>query len=376
MFIIDRYLLRLFFRVLLICFCSLTGLFIVIDSFGNLEEFLTQGEQQGLMRVLVDYYGARSLTFFDRTSSLLILIAAMFAVTWLNRSNEMTALIAAGISQRRIIIPLILAGLGVTILAAVNREVGIPQVRDKLTRSAQNWAGTNGTTFEPRFDNMTDLLIGGQNAFGDKKRIAHPSIGLPPALNGLGTQIVAENAFYQDETADHPKGYLLDRVESPLSLLEQPSIYMDEKTVIYTPIDAPWLEEHQCFVASDLTFDELAATQTIRQFSSTKQLIMGLHNPSLDYGADTRVTIHARIVQPMLDMILLILGLPIVLTRENRNIFIAAGWGFLLVGGFFIVIMTCHALGANYLLNPTLSAWLPLAIFAPIAAFNIHKIDS
>jgi lipopolysaccharide export system permease protein len=258
----------------------------------------------------------------------------------------------------------------------VNREIGIPKVKEKLTRNAQNWAGTEGTTFEPRFDNVTDMLIGGKNAFGDTKRIAQPSFGLPPALARLGTQIVAENAYYLEATGDHPKGYLLDKVESPIELLERTSIYLGKRIVVQTPTDTPWLKEDQCFVASDVTFNELAATQTVRQYSSTQELIMGLRNPSLDYGADTRVTIHSRIVQPILDMILLVMGLPIVMTRENRNIFVAAGWGFLLVGGFFIVIMTCHALGANYLLNPTLSAWLPLAIFVPIAAFNIHKIDS
>ena len=39
MLIADRYVLRLFTRVLVICFLSLTGLFIVIDAVTNLDEF-------------------------------------------------------------------------------------------------------------------------------------------------------------------------------------------------------------------------------------------------------------------------------------------------------------------------------------------------
>ena len=75
----------------------MTGLFIVIDAFGNLEEFIAHGENQegGLIRVLAEYYGARTLTFFDRTSALLALVAAMFVVSWLQKTNEFTALMAA-----------------------------------------------------------------------------------------------------------------------------------------------------------------------------------------------------------------------------------------------------------------------------------------
>ena len=66
--------------------------------FENLEEFISYAERQGsLLGVLIDYYGARVLSFFDRISGLLALIAAIFTVTWFQRSNELTAVTAAGI---------------------------------------------------------------------------------------------------------------------------------------------------------------------------------------------------------------------------------------------------------------------------------------
>ncbi len=43
--LIDRYLLRQFLQNLLIFFCSLTGLYVIIDAFNNLEEFITFTEQ-------------------------------------------------------------------------------------------------------------------------------------------------------------------------------------------------------------------------------------------------------------------------------------------------------------------------------------------
>ena len=53
--IIDRYLLSTFIKVFLICLVSMAGLYIVIDFFGNLEEFISYGQHGGgMFRVLVD----------------------------------------------------------------------------------------------------------------------------------------------------------------------------------------------------------------------------------------------------------------------------------------------------------------------------------
>jgi lipopolysaccharide export system permease protein len=122
-------------------------------------------------------------------------------------------------------------------------------------------------------------------------------------------------------------------------------------------------------VASDISFEQLTGGQGWRQFSSTPDLISGLSNRSLDFGADVRVAIHARFVQPFLDITLLFLGLPLVLSRENRNMFLAIGICMAITAVFMIVVMAFRSLGsAGLLINPALSAWMPLMIFVPIAA--------
>ncbi len=96
--IIYRYLVRNFFQALMIFFITFTGLYMVIDGFGNLEEFIDHGQRAGgLLPIVMEYYGVRSLVIFDRTSGVLTLVAAMFTLTALERHNELTALMAAGI---------------------------------------------------------------------------------------------------------------------------------------------------------------------------------------------------------------------------------------------------------------------------------------
>ena len=70
------------------------------------------GKHGGLLAVMADYYGYRSLSFFDTHGHMLTLIAAMFTVTWIQRHNELTALEAAGMPKARIVRPVIMAALG------------------------------------------------------------------------------------------------------------------------------------------------------------------------------------------------------------------------------------------------------------------------
>ena len=115
--------------------------------------------------------------------------------------------------------------------------------------------------------------------------------------------------------------------------------------MIITPRDAPeWLRPDQCFVVSDVTFEQLTDQQSWREFSSTAQLIAGLRGRNPDFGGGVRVVIHGRFVQPLLDMTLLFLGLPLVVTRGNRNVFVALGLCGAVVTVFMLVVMGCQRL--------------------------------
>ena len=128
MTIIDRYLLRQFLQVFVICFVSLNGLYVVFDAFGNLDEFMEFADEKGnLLGCMAEFYAYRSLFFFDRTCAVLAMVSAMFTITWLERFSELTALQAAGISRARLAAPLVIAATGIVLLAALNRELVIPQ---------------------------------------------------------------------------------------------------------------------------------------------------------------------------------------------------------------------------------------------------------
>ena len=361
----DRYLLRLFVKVLLACFLSMAGLYIVIDAFSNLDEFLGYGD----VGVVAEYYAARLPWFFDRSSGLLALLAGMFAVTWLQRTNELTALMAAGITTRRIVRPLLVAAAVVSLLAAANRELLIPAVRDKLVRNAQDWLGDTPRSVDSVRDNRTDILLGGRAAYANEQRIEEARFTLDRRLGDFGRTLEAENAYYQPAEAGRPAGYLLDAVSKPPQVETMASVIIAGQPVILTPQDAPWLLSGQCFVVSDVSYANLVGGQRWREYASAGELVRGLRNPSLDFGLQTRVTMHSRFVQPFLDMSLFLLGLPLVLTRQNRNVFVAVGLGVVVVLAYFGILFCCQGMGASgFLLTPAQAAWCPLILLAPAAA--------
>ncbi len=374
--IIDRYLLRQFVQTFLICFLSLTGLYIVIDAFTHLESFMACAEATGqnLGSLMGSYYAYRSLFFFDRTSGMLALIAGMFTITWIQRHNELTALMAAGIPRIRVLKPIVAAAVAITIISMANRELVIPRFRDELSRSTLDLVGDSAQELQPRYDNQTDVLIRGQSTFAAERRISKPNFLLPGELDSHGNRLVAEDAFFKPAQGARPAGYLLVDVKQPKNIASLPSLTLPSLSstgnrVIITPRDEPdWLGPNECFLVSNVTFDQLSNSLAWKQYASTLQLIGSLRNPSLDFGADMSVAIHSRMLQPFLDITLLFLGMPLVLSKGNRNVFVAIGLCILVVSFFVLVTLALQHLGSSqYLLSPALAAWAPLMLFVPAA---------
>lgn len=367
--ILHRYLLRQFVQVFIICFLSLMGLYVVIDAFGNLESFVNDGDKHGgVFKTVFSYYAYRGLTFFDSTSAVVTLIAAMFTLANFQRFNELTAVLAAGIPKWRVIKPLVVAAASIAVAAAINRELVIPACRDRLSRDIHDLWGEKAKDVYPRRDDTTDVLIRGKQAIAKSQQIREPSfLLLPPAWDAPFKEIRAADAFYKPATDDRPSGYLLKGVTQPRGLDKMPSLSQQGQPVIITPRDDKRLAPDECFIASQITIDQLAGNDHWLQLSSTLDLIRARRNPSLGVGADVAVAIHGRFLQPAMDLILLFLGLPLILRRGSGNIYLAVGMCVSVVVGFMLIVSAMQYLGSSYMIPPDLAAWCPLVIFAPAA---------
>lgn len=373
--IIDRYLLRQFMQVLAICFLSMTGLYVVIDAFGHLDHFVDYADEHGnLLSIMGMFYAYRSLAFFDWMSGILALVAAMFTVTWIQRHHEMTALMAAGIPRLRVLRPVLAAAILVSVVAIANRELVIPTTRQQLALDSKNLGGQQEADMQSRFDSQTNILMCGDKIIASEQKIVRPNFMLPGGLDQYGQQLAAAEAQYRPALGEVPSGYLLRGVTTPKVLLEQPSLILNGMPIVITAHDADWLEKDEVFVVSDVSFEFLSAGSVWRDYASTLELVHELRSPSTDLGVDVRYAIHSRILQPLLDTTLLFLGLPLVVSRGNRNPFLAIGFCMAVVTAFMLVKLGCQSLCLTLWLQPPLAAWLPLMIFAPVAVLLSNSL--
>jgi lipopolysaccharide export system permease protein len=373
--LIDRYIGRAQLHAFLVVFISLAGLYFVFDAFTNMEEFITHAAETGsLVKVLAGYYGCRLIWFFDATSPVISLASAMFALSWLERHNELTALLAAGVTRWRIARPVLVFAAAVSIVAATNREIVIPRIREAFARNAQNLDGNAVQPFESRYDHRTDILFRGRGARAAGRTIESPSLLMPPQLGDYGPQITATRATWIAATDDHPAGYVLSGVQEPVDVDSLPSLHSSVGDVVITRQAADWIEPGQCFVVSDVSFEQMIGSTNWSQYSSTPDLVRAIANPSLGVGADLPLRVHARFTAPILDMALVLLGIPLVLGPNRRGIFAAVGACVGMTVLFFLVVLGCHALAAGDAFSPSLAAWMPLLVLGPLAAWSAQPM--
>jgi lipopolysaccharide export system permease protein len=365
--IIDRYIVVSFIKVFVICFLSFAGLFVVIDAFTNLDEFLLLSRASSIIQVILEYYGPRILQFFDRTAAFMSLIAAVFCLAMMQRTNELTAIQAGGISHRRIVRPVLYTTIAVLVLAAVSREVIIPQFRNTLVMNAQDFAAGIGRSPGITVDQETGIVIRGQEVMPVKQRITMPEFTTPAEWGIEGNKLVAESGTWLPGDGKRPAGYVLDKSASAAAL-SQDVQSAEGVGVVLVSAENSWLKPGQLFIPSQVDTVQLAYAAQLARNASLPAMIREFRRPGSGLTNRLRVDIHSRIVQPFFELSILMIGLPLVIARGERNLFLSAGMCMLVVTLMSLVMIASQSLGVSRIINPpALAAWLPVIVFFPVA---------
>ncbi|RMF44786.1 MAG: LptF/LptG family permease [Planctomycetota bacterium] len=375
---IDRYMVAMYVRVLVICFVSLCGLIIVVHLFSNLDEFIrfAKQSQRPLWSVLTEYYGPYTLTVFERLCGILALLAAMFVVAWMHRTNELTSLMAAGISKRRIVRPLLFCAIAVIVAAVTVRELAIPRYQDRLDRNPQDLTGDYPRQIKPTYDATIQGLVQGRHLLPARQEIVSPVIKLygGPLAEVCGGKIVGSSARFLPADEHRPAGYLILGVTFPPDVDALQSIVgLDGRPLLLTHRDAEWVPPGGCFVASEVEFEMLRGGSAWKQFASTLELINHLRSQNERGRTQLEVLIHQRMVRPLVDLSMVLLGLPIVLSRLDRHVFWIAGACLLVTAGFAGLVIGLSAVSSqSNLIPPMVATWLPILIALPWGYARLH----
>ncbi len=375
---IDRYILVLFLRTVIVCFCSIAGIFVVFHAFTRMDDLVRQGQAEGgLVPVMTRFYGPYMLLLFDWTAAIIALMALLFTVGWLRRSGELTATLSAGVSHGRILRPMIVASALIILLQLANRELVLPGFRDALTMKAKDITGESEQPILAKYDKTSRILVDGTSLLTHERVIRQPSFRLDGDYPGYGDLLMADSAKWVEANDQHPSGYLLQQVRRPEQIDQLPSVAAGDRPVLMTSRDQIWLGSRQCFFATTVDTDLLQTNQSATRYASVAELIGYVRNPSVYSSMSLHVLLHERIIRVPLDFALVMLGLPLVVNRRGRNLFVLIGIAMITVLFFFAVKTLAGALGGSgYLLSPAMAAWVPLLVFGPIAYTRLRDVQT
>src|SRR5262245_13418416 len=136
--LIDRQLIRSYFKGYFICLVSLLSLYIVVDLFTNIEDFSNHtGGVETTVRLVGVYYGFKVWQIFDRLCEAILVLAATFTVTWMRRNNEQIPLLSCGVSTQRIVRPVLFSACCVLTLNLYNQEIIITSIGIRISSKRQ-----------------------------------------------------------------------------------------------------------------------------------------------------------------------------------------------------------------------------------------------
>ncbi len=356
--ILDRYVAKNFLIGYAIAFCVLIGLRIIIDLFVNLDEFTEHADLGALVVIknILTFYGLNSTLYFRDFAGMITVVAAAFSLGKMVRSNELVAVMASGVSLKRVIEPIVILALLLTALFVIDQEFIIPPLADKLVRTQDATPGQesydvdfitdgNGSLIcSPSFDPATATLH-------KPTIITRSKIPDSPIWQVTG-RISAEKAVYNPQTRrwDLTNGRLTEK--DPLSGSKPIASYASD----ITPKDIPVRRKarHKTL----LSWRQLAVLAAQAQQGAKIKDLRQLYAQK-----------HSRVTEPIINLTMLMLALPILVCRDPKSMKSAIMISFAATAGCFITTFICKMLApeADTFYRIGFWAWLPIFIFLPIA---------
>jgi lipopolysaccharide export system permease protein len=385
--ILDRERYWAFLKAYVTCYISLVGLWVVIDAFSNVDEFMKRTEgAASLFQAMSRYYLIHQLAMFDMLAGVITMMAAIFAVTWVQKNNEMLAMLAAGVSTQRIIRPVLISSVLVSSFAIINQEFVMPMYAEELQKSHDD-DGKYAVPVSSRYDTNGNLILG-KEADRESQSIQRFSATIDRALLGQMHELHGEQATYipEDDARAPLRGGWLVRGQAQIGPEMNDDDLADTGGLItkvtdlskYPPPkgDEKTLSGDSYFLKSSLNFQAVTRKQRWFDFANTWELLNGL----ADRGADPRdsheiaLFLHNRLLRPAMSLILLFMTLPLVLSGYGRNSFISLGLALGNSAMFYSVQLVARWLGGSYLLSPEMASWAPVMGFAGLATIRWGRI--
>ncbi|MCD4830638.1 MAG: LptF/LptG family permease [Anaerohalosphaeraceae bacterium] len=364
---LDKYVVKNFLTGYAIAFLVLMGLRIMIDLFVNIDEF-TENIDMGTMAVLknvVVYYSRQSVLYYRNFSGMITVVAAVFSLGKMTRDNELVAVMASGMSLKRLIAPIVFLSVFFTGLHVIDQEIIIPPMADKLVRSH------DVIDQELSYD-MWFISDGQGNLFCSPKFNVSESIMIDPTIItrklrpdsivwDVAGIIKADSAHYDFDTTS----WILEN-----GIFQSVSREVNGQS--YRAVDA-WV--------SDLTPKDIP----VRRKSAHMDLLSSydlvkLARQSPKDLARLYAQKNFRVTDPVINLVMLMISLPLLVCRDPKGMKSAIIISFALTSLCYILTFVCKIFAGETVFIerslPELWAWLPVFVFLPIAFIEFDAMKT
>jgi len=381
--ILDRYVLVSFLKNYVIALMVLLGLYIVLDMVFNFDQLVDvkgMAAEQGvagavqIIKGIVDYYFYQSFLIYAHLSGVIPVVAVAFTLIRLSRFNELSAILAAGVPLLRVAAPIIFASLGLNVLLFADQEALIPSMIPKLIRTHDEIQQgvsrfSKGFPIEAMQDASGSLLMSSRFT---------PASAQDPVAKMADFDVIERDdqlqpvAHISADEADWDtlrKEWLLTNGKRVTGLRPEQQRSDEIPWPAWRTNITP--EEVALYRSND--YVELLSTDRINQLLSRPQ----------SYGTVNLLTVkHSRVTQWLMNLVLVLLAVPCVLTREPGKLKQDLTKLLVLTGCAMGTIFICRqiaghppsvALATSW---PALLAWMPVFIFTPISIYLLDRLHT
>jgi len=358
--IIDKYITSGFIWPFFYCLFLFVFLYTVADVLGHLDILIRQDIP---FAVVKEYYLASLPLIFVQTSPFAILLATVFLLGNLNRNNEILALRASGVDTLRIVTPLILIGLAVSLAVFLVNDKLVPQSSVSINTVQQLYFNKNKADRTQELENITIFGKNGRlfyaRLYDIKQKVLQDVVLLEHDTNQvLKRKITAQRMEW---TGDKWRfiGCAVFRFDKEGNVLGKPAIFRTPKIIQFD--DRP---------------ENLLKEQTQPEFMNYGQLREYIHILDLESKSTAKkllVDMYYKLAVPFTGLVIMIIGIPFALKRTRTKAIGSIGIALAISIIFYVANATFLALGKGGLVPPIIAAWAANIIFAGFGIYLLAK---
>lgn len=355
--VLDRYVVMQFVKGFFGALLLFTITAVVLDFLSRLQYFANQDKLAGTFAEgyssvkLVLYFYAAYLPFVLKEILPFVTVAsALFVVTTMLRDNEVFPIVAAGVSARRLFLPLFACGLVICASHLAFQEFLVPALGQKQVALMRFFAGdrTIGVdNLEHLRDTKGTVTRAREFLFGD--RSLHDVVVLRPWTEAGFERWTAPVLVGNGDIWTAPEGVVIEPAGvAPVARELPPGSPVD---IGVTPAEVEALAAKHGTV--DLSYSQLS--RLAAKFPDRRNLTVALHK---------------QIARPLTSLVLLLCSVPILLAA-GRSVFRGGAMAFGISGAYYMLDVFFSSLGARGDLPPVFASYFPLAL---LASFGIARL--